>query len=139
MFACGECCGCGVCANVHDAENPYCEAETGGCWRLFAIPEYVNQLRDDLNALDETTASQIDELKGDLTNRLELETQLRQELGNLRADAERDARFVAAVRRAAAHCRSANANAVMRFIDLRNDIDDALAERDRPCEPEVKP
>lgn len=70
IFACGDCCGCGNCANVHDAENPYCEAETGGCWRLVAIPDYVNQLRDDLNALDLTTASRINELEQQLAEAL---------------------------------------------------------------------
>jgi hypothetical protein len=79
VFACGDCCGCGGCANAHDAENPYCEAETGGCWRLAAIPEYVNQLRDDLNALDETTASRINELQ--------------QQLAEVREATKRDARF----------------------------------------------
>jgi hypothetical protein len=61
-FACGDCCGCGQCSNVHDAENPYCEAETGGCWRLVAVSAYVTDLIARERSLDETLSDRINDL-----------------------------------------------------------------------------
>lgn len=71
QYACGECCGHNGCTNDHE-EEPFCESELAGCFRLRGVPTYVTDLRNDLAALDNTTSDRINELTQQLAAANEL-------------------------------------------------------------------